>query len=396
MRPFTFVLLTGISLFSYPSGLPVSIADVALLAWVLYSILFLKRISFSVIPTLGIVWYGSALLSGLFIGAQIHSTPFLFSTSDFFLSLARSTLGIGVILTVRPIVEAVGSRWTVRSILSVIRVHAVLVLLGLVLFNLIGTGAGLKVIVTGQDQVRSSGLFGEPAWFGWFTGTCLFIVANFQKKTGDKMLSTMDYILFLGAVGLGGKTLSGLLCVGGGLLACTFYTWRARRSLILILLAIAIAGSLVYQSAPLTLKLNQNDMGYLQKRIVRASLGKDGSVIARFNGSILRTEAILSEAPLSGSGLGNNVKSARAIKLPRTYQRIQGSATIHILPLAAFATTGLIGGCIYILILGTTLRKPSEWTGVGLVLLSASYGGFLLGVIWWFIGFADFFQNSKA
>jgi hypothetical protein len=107
--------------------------------------------------------------------------------------LGRATLGIGVVLTVKPVVEAVGISWTAKAILNIIRSHAVLVILGLFLFSFMGTSLGLKVIVTAQDQVRVSGLFGEPAWFGWFTGMCLFIIANFHKLVDYEILRPLFF-----------------------------------------------------------------------------------------------------------------------------------------------------------------------------------------------------------
>lgn len=395
MRRLVFILLIGVSLFSFPHGSPLTLCDLALVVWVGVSTVKLRQVHLSPITILGTLWYIIAVISGLLIGVAGTANPLPFSPSDFAFSLARVTFGLGVLLTVKPMVQHVGLDWTVRALYQILVVHTVLVLLGAVLYRFLGTGLGLTIIeLTGSSTVRSAGLFAEPAWYSWFTGFGLFIIAQYQQRHDERIVTPLAYPLFFFASAWAAASLSGLLCVGGGLLACALYRIRARYAVLAACAVAVVVGAFLYVRITTQFQSgNLDELGFLEQRIVRIALGEDGSVLTRFGGSYVRATGIVSERPLVGSGIGNNVKAAEHIRLPAFIRVIEANDHIHILPLAALATTGVIGGFVYLLMILRAFQTRSEWLGAGFVLVSISFGGILLSVIWWFFGMADAFQG---
>ncbi len=395
MRVIVFSVLFGVTLFSFPFGYPIYIGDVALITWVIVSLIYSGNVSTSPIAFFSFLWYFLTFISGLFISAGIVSHALDFSVSDFFVSITRATLGAGIVVTTKPLIKKVGLRWFINSLIYIIRFHAILVVVGAFAYKILNVDLGLRIIITTSGSVRSSGLFAEPAWFGWFIGAALFAVSSYQNIVNKNFFKWYDAVVFLLAAFWAAKSFTAIIFITGGLLASYFSNKRIWFLVVPSILIIISLSSLIYISVSPKISTDSvNNTSYIERRLVGIVTGEDLSSVTRYYGTVVRTQYVLDKSPLIGSGIGNNVKAVKG-DLFSDIPVVREGSNFHMLPFTALAATGLLGGTAYLIVLLLTLKRKSEWLGLGILLLSLSFGGYLLGVIWWFIGLADTLQSTE-
>ncbi|MDX2006528.1 MAG: hypothetical protein SFU83_14745 [Meiothermus sp.] len=307
-------------------------------------------------------------------------------------------MSFSLVFTVSPIIRALDVRNLGRAILWVIRIHALIIVamatsnlaLGTQLYRFANLGNYTPETFIAWGRV--SGLFAEPAYFGWFVALGLFTLLNISIRYKIHTISILDYLLLVLALlfstSLAGVTV-GLIALFGTVWVRMFYLTPniGQKLLATSTLTIGLIIVLVLFSS------NPTQTAYLFDRL--SNITTDASFQDRIPGSLEASRYIFLQNPLTGTGLGNLAQSVKD-GMPFFIYKWPENIDIHISWAAVFATTGLFGGVIYALMLfGTVIDQNSRPLGWGLILVSFVYGGFALGVLWWFLALTLVFQKPQ-
>lgn len=397
-----FLMVFGVSLFSYRIGqTPLLISDLFLLLWVFFSVLLLRRIEVSLTGILALGWIIVAMISGLALLLSSHSQ---LNEYEYLLSLARGYFGVILIFVVGPTVRWMGIEEIALSMKRTIMVHTIVVILQAACFyvfriNIIHFVAWLfsdiTWIITPNREFSYeyvSGLFAEPAFFGWCICLYMFSLLAINKIIPNNR-SRMQYgeLMLVGlAAGLSQSfitiALLGLSIVTHIWVNMSNKTRSVQLAIVSFILGILIIGVMLGSSI--------TERNFVNRMDEVLSL-TDPSAKDRILGSIEATIFLLSKAPLTGVGLGNIEINLKSISDNFIYKK-DLNYDIHLAFLSAMVSTGLIGGLFYILLSFVIfVNRRSRWIGVGLLAVSLAYGGFLNGFIWWIIGVGAMLSHDK-
>lgn len=370
-------LVFGLSLFSYRvAHTPVLISDIALLVWLAYGLFGVRKLQVGMLAWTSSSWLATALVGGVWL--IINDVLGVLDATEFMLSALRALAGVAAVWLVGPVIRGVGVSRVASALVWTLRAHVAL----LVVLH------SYNAIVLGQVS-RASGLFGEPAWFGWFTGLVLLSIFQLGLVLRRNMLHLTDIFAVAGAAYLTASiTALVLVAIGLGMNAFEFVKgdkrYVRRRAIVVIGVFTVLLALMVV-----------NPTAYWSTRLPRVLVGKDASTVDRLVGSWEATAAIIKRAPLTGSGLGGSQSAVGSLFKELQYKR-SAAGDLHITFASAFATTGILGGTLYItLLLLLVVRRESRWIGIAIGLVGLGYGGYLLGTLWWFIGLGAGLQMSR-
>lgn len=398
-----FLMVFGVSLFSYRvAQTPILISDLVLLGWVCCAVMLLHKLELSRVGILAMGWLVFALVSGLVLFLYPYSH---LDGEEYFISLVRGMLGTTMLFTVGPVIRWFGVEQIALSIRRTIRLHAFVVVLqgicfGLGLFgiNIIRYASMVFSELTwvftptrdfGYEYV--SGLFAEPAFFGWCICLYMFSLLALYNIVPNGRLQYGDLIL----VGIAASLSQSFVAVALLGMAIVAHLWRTmeikknprRLAGLTLIIGIMIIFIILGHSI-----VERNFVD----RLPHVLSLTDPSARSRLLGSLEATVVLLSKAPFTGVGLGQMETNIVSIR-PELLYLGPGEFSVHFTWAAAMISTGLLGGMLYFLMsVLLALNRSARWVGVGLLVVSFSYGGFLNPALWWFFGFGIAVSHQVA
>jgi hypothetical protein len=389
----SFLMLFGLSLFSYNiKYTPFSISDFTLIVMVAVSILRARKISVSSVAVIGLLWLIVSFLGGLITNLLIFDSFPLF---EFAKALMRATLGILFLFLGPPLINRIDISYFGSSLLTVLRIHALILIFQIFAWYFFAFQWG----VFKNGVLRASGFFAEPAWFGWFVSLGLFGVISISLFCKSISLRWYDYLLF-NLSSLLSTSLVAIILINTALFASCFMkkitTKELKKTLTFIVQFFAVVLLLVgVYFIVARLNLAYDPIQYLEKRVPAVLAGKDGSAQSRILGTLEVFSHVMKKSPLFGVGMGNEVSATKQI-LPILI--FKGANTdLHIGFVAVFVSTGLIGGVIYLIMIGVLIgRRYTYLLGIGFLFVQLGFGGYRLGIFWFFLGLGIAINSNKA
>jgi hypothetical protein len=247
--------------------------------------------------------------------------------------------------------------------------------------------------------LRASGFFAEPAWFGWFVSLGLFGVISISLFCKSILLRWYDYLLF-SLASLISTSLVAIILVNTALFASCFTEKITTKNLKRILTSIVQFFAVVLLLVGVYFIVARSypaygPIQYLEKRVPAVLAGKDGSAQTRILGTLEVFNHVMKKSPLFGVGMGNEVNVTKQI-LP--ILKFRGENTdLHVGFVAVFVSTGLIGGILYLIMIGMLIvRRYTHLLGIGFLFVQLGFGGYRLGIFWFFLGLGIAINSNKA
>ncbi len=390
--------LLGAALGTRAFGLPVPLADFALLALCGLAPLALGR---RLVPALPSWWpalavfVGAALLSG--VPPLWGHSPF--SGWQFLRSAAKLLLYAASALLVHALARLAGSRAAATRVLQAFALSGAL---GLALYGALQAGLPLPVgLACGDHTATCSALYYERRWFGDSSPAGLQhdVYPRAQGLASEPTRFGYLQAMALGLLVLGGTTpldrgRGGLLLVAASaLLSFALAPWalllatallalprlRETRGVVRTAGLTALLVALLLALPPVRASFEHAVLGRLQ-RLAAGQL--DSSAALRVVGSWSLARRLAAERPLTGVGLGNFDVAVAAWRdqLPERVfleGEIQGwNALAHVL-----GTTGLLGAAAFLALLAVALRRSPP--RLALFALSLFADGAVLSAPFW-------------
>jgi len=397
------MMVFGVSLFSYRLWeTPITLSDVFLLSWILCCVLALNKLEVNRVGILAVCWLTAALISGLLLSLSPYSQ---LNGGEYLGSLARGIVCTSILFTAAPVVRWLGITMVGLSIKRTIRIHSLILIiqaLGIFLFGFnilkyisIPFWDLTRIIVPIYSGISTyelvSGLFAEPAFFGWCMCLYIFTLISFYdyNKSKECHIQYIDFMLVGVAAGLSQSFIS----VGLVGLALVAHLWANRGDSInpirLFSAAIPI-GLMIIGSISFGGTLVKRNIVERMSNILSLT---DYSLRDRIFGSLEAMMTLISNAPITGVGLGNIAASVERISSELMY-KAPGNFDLHIAWVSAMVSTGLVGAMFYLLMLvAFAANRRTYWAGIGFLIASLAFGGFLNGCLWWFIGVGTVLLN---
>ncbi len=209
------------------------------------------------------------------------------------------------------------------------------------------------IVNTSSGAPRFSGVFEEPAWFGWTLNLIIAIILQYQYKSKSSILCKRDYgLIFIGyfLTSSVSAILSLLVIIG------TYFYLNNKRHKFKILL---VTGGLIGSIVAIIFTLSHS----LFDRLAIIAAGNDGSSNFRLIGSWNSLMTLLANDPLTGYGLGDDNKSHYYEGLSSHSFHgitINGAEILdmHNMLFQIICNLGVLGGILFLLLLhGLSFKK---------------------------------------
>ncbi len=209
------------------------------------------------------------------------------------------------------------------------------------------------IVNTASGSPRFSGVFEEPAWFGWTLNLIIAIIIQYQYQTNKRILTTKDYILIFGGYLLT-SSVSAIfsLSVILGIYYCLKNRSHKFKIMLLFWCVVAVGVFAVVTYSNL-----------VSPRIVSIIAGNDGSSNFRLIGSWNSLVTLLYNDPLFGYGLGDDNKSLYYATLgSKGFHGISINGLdildMHNMLFQIICNLGILGGVLFLWLLhGLTFKK---------------------------------------
>lgn len=219
------------------------------------------------------------------------------------------------------------------------------------------------IVNTSSGSPRFSGLFEEPAWFGWTLILIIAVILQYEYKTKITILNIRDYILvFLGYILTSSVSAIFSLIV----IIVVYYYLKNKRYKLKILFVIS---TFICVCAMSVLFIDQS----LSNRIAAIIAGNDGSSNFRLIGSWNSLITLLANNPFIGYGLGDDNKYQYYNML--NFDAFHGMTVngleildMHNMLFQIICNLGILGGLLFILLLYGLSFKKSSIILVGIIL----------------------------
>ena len=248
--------------------------------------------------------------------------------------------------------------------------------LGHYLFNIISSGDQRAALIaenakffnhfiiinTQRGYPQFSGIFDEPAWFGWNLNLIIAILLQFEVSCGKRIFVRKDWI----AIIVSYLSTFSLSAIGGLLVIWVVYYLMAHKGGILktVFFIVCILSIVLFF-------INLNPA--ILSRLTMISQGGDGSATARFIGSWNALCTILSNNPITGYGLGDGNMASYFSEIHAKGNEagimVMGNVLldIHIIIVQIVCNLGIIGAILYLAPILSLIRKGSIIVCTGLI-----------------------------
>lgn len=249
----------------------------------------------------------------------------------------------------------------------------------------------LIIINIASGSPRFSGIFEEPAWFGWTLNLIIAIILQYQYQTKRKVLTSRDYLLiFCGYL----LTLSVSAIVSLIIIMGIYYYLKNKKhkfKFLLALISVVICGIV----AVITFS---NSMA---SRISAIIAGNDGSSNFRLIGSWNGLVTLLYNDPLFGYGLGDDNKNLYYSALNSgAFHGISLNGLdiidMHNMLFQIICNLGILGGVLFIGLLYGLSFKKALIIIVAIVLTYFTVNVFNNFFFFSIISIATFYWNNRV
>lgn len=223
-----------------------------------------------------------------------------------------------------------------------------------------------RIIILDGDSFRYSGIFEEPAWFGWSISLALAFLCQIENSKSRRKLTIISWLV-IGSAYAWSRSVTALISLS--LIAAIRFNAHKR---ILALVAFTTAAGLF-----LAFSFISNDGP--ESRLAQIAAGSDGSSSNRIIGSINGAWSSLINSPLTGTGLGDtNRHQAYTRYLDRNtasgiYHPISGLILdMHNVVLAVLSALGLPGLITFILLFSHGIKSYRPILSTGFILAALS------------------------
>lgn len=209
------------------------------------------------------------------------------------------------------------------------------------------------IVNTSSGCPRFSGLFEEPAWFGWSLNLIIALILQYECKSKTTLLNKRDYILIF----LGYALTSSVSAIFSLIVIIVVYYYMVNKKYKLKILF--VFSTFICVCTMIVLFMGQS----LPNRVAAIIAGNDGSSNFRLIGSWNSLMTLLANNPLRGYGLGDDNKY-------QYYNMLNSNAfhgitvngldilDMHNMLFQIICNLGILGGILFILLLyGLSLRK---------------------------------------
>lgn len=258
-------------------------------------------------------------------------------------------------------------------------------ILGNHFFNIISSGASraalisenykffnhLIIINTQKGYPQFSGIFDEPAWFGWNLNLIIALILQFEVSYKIKILTKKIWTLIV----IGYFFTFSMAAIGGLLLIWIVYYLKTHRG---SFFKNIISISFVLLAAILFVLLNPS----LLYRATMINQGGDGSTTARVIGSWNSLLTVLKNDLFTGFGLGDGNMSSYFSEIVRRGDSagiiVQGLTIldIHNIIVQVICNLGVIGGVLYFTPILSLCKSKSIIIFVGFIVVYFSVNVF--------------------
>lgn len=219
------------------------------------------------------------------------------------------------------------------------------------------------IVNTSSGSPRFSGVFEEPAWFGWTLNLIIAIILQYQYNSKSLILNKRDYgLIFIGyfLTSSVSAILSLLIIIG------IYFYLNNKRHKIKILF---VSGGLIASIVAVIFALNHS----LFERLAIIAAGNDGSSNFRLVGSWNSLMTLLANNPLTGYGLGDDNKSRYyEVLSSKSFHGITINGVeildMHNMLFQIICNLGVLGGILFLFLLHGLSYKKSLIVIVSIVL----------------------------
>lgn len=219
------------------------------------------------------------------------------------------------------------------------------------------------IVNTSSGTPRFSGVFEEPAWFGWTLNLIIAIILQYQYKSKYTILNKRDYgLIFFGYF----LTFSVSAILSFLILIGLYYYLNNKRHKIKIFV---VSGWIFTSIVAVIFTLSRS----LFDRLLMIAAGNDGSSNFRLIGSWNSLMTLLANNPLTGYGLGDDNKDHYYESLSsKSFHGISINGVdildMHNMFFQIICNLGVLGGILFLLLLYGLSFKRSIIIIVGIIL----------------------------